>query len=259
MPESGALKGLSVLVTRPAQQAEPFCELLASHQANIYRFPVMQVVPAPDQQAIVARMRSVLPVSKIIFISANAVMHGIPLLEVADKGFATDAQLVAIGSATTKSLEQMGYVPRITPREPFNSEALLSLPQMEHVAGESILLVKGQGGRGMLNNKLRERGAIVHEVELYSREKANPDPAVFNDFMTAANPVVAITSVTGLEYLFDLLDEEQAHWARNEARFLVPGDRVADELHTFRVHTKPLIALNATDEVMLQTLIGDQA
>jgi uroporphyrinogen-III synthase len=60
------------------------------------------------------------------------------------------------------------------PADGANSEALLAMPQLAHMSGQRVLIVRGAGGRDLLGDTLISRGAQVQYAEVYTREPARP-------------------------------------------------------------------------------------
>ncbi|WP_296815495.1 uroporphyrinogen-III synthase [Thiobacillus sp.] len=58
-----------------------------------------------------------------------------------------------------------------------DSEAVLALPQLQAVAGRQVVIVRGVGGRALMADTLRARGADVHFMECYRRTCPHADPA----------------------------------------------------------------------------------
>ena len=104
---------------------------------------------------------------KIIFVSKNSVRHGIPLL---NSGLLKDSHhkvWLAIGSGTATELKKHG----ISAKFPIKSdtESLLELEEMKNPRLNRILIIRGEGGRDLLEKTLTQRGAKVSFCEVYRR------------------------------------------------------------------------------------------
>ena len=73
MARDPPLRGLRVLVTRPAHQADDFCAGLEREGARAIRFPAIAIGPPPDAAAVAAIAASLARFHLAIFISVNAV------------------------------------------------------------------------------------------------------------------------------------------------------------------------------------------
>src|SRR5437868_1633318 len=74
----GPLRGLGILVTRPARQAGAFAEKIAVLGGRPVIFPAIVILP-PTDAAPVARAHAALAgYDYAIFVSANAVEYGVP-------------------------------------------------------------------------------------------------------------------------------------------------------------------------------------
>lgn len=160
------LGGLSVLVTRPAHQAEGLCELIAAAHGRPIRFPALEIRGPADKQAARAQLEAAGRADMLIFVSANAVQYAFPLLP--DR-LPMDIAIAAVGRATARALDEVGLDPTLVP-EQMDSEGLLALPALQDASGQSIMILRGNGGRELLAEALRERGAEVTQVEVYRRE-----------------------------------------------------------------------------------------
>lgn len=248
-----ALQGVAVLVTRPAQQAAPLCDLLTAAGAAVIRLPALRI------DAVAAGLRRQAAAGPgarfdlIIFASANAVHFGAHLA-----GGQTIAALAAIGPATARALRRHGLTATVTPTGGFDSESLLIHPLLLHPVGQRVLIVKGRQGRELLRERLIERGAVVEVAEVYERTRADYTgdelAAVRASLPAGGIDVITATSVDVATALLDiagrmLRDEfARAHW-------LVPGARVGEALRAHGI-TAPLIhADSAEDHDLLAAIV----
>ena len=156
MSSTPSLHGLGILVTRPEQQAAVLCRLLEAQGAIAHRFPGVTIVPHATGRAQLTRLASQPDFNFVIFISANAVRFGAAFLSQR-----RDLAIAAVGPATARALNQAGYRVSVVSQGGFDSEHLLANAQFSALQGKRILLVKGSGGRELLEQQLAQRGAQV--------------------------------------------------------------------------------------------------
>ena len=94
----------------------------------------------------------------------NAVAHGVHLIE---KSATT--RVAAIGKATAAALAADSLPADIVPEAGFNSEALLAHPDLTLASGARVLIVRGAGGRELLQETFAARGLVVETREVYQR------------------------------------------------------------------------------------------
>jgi uroporphyrinogen-III synthase len=123
-------------------------------------FPALEI--RPRDAALVRRELGSLPPADItIFISRNAVRHGLAY---------ASGRLAAIGPTTAEEIRRLGRAVDIVPASGFDSESLLAEPAFADLAGRCVRIVRGNPGRALLATELERRGARVDAVEAYSRE-----------------------------------------------------------------------------------------
>ena len=146
----------------------------------------------------------------------------------------------------------------LQPAASFDTEGLLAHPRMEHVSGHRILVIKGSGGRPVLQQELERRGASVVNAEVYERTPAAPSAAVLAAVQErfAARDVQVIV-VTSLEVARNLLDIAGAELRREFAHvhWLVPGERIAAGLRELGLAAPLLQAQSAEDHDLVAALI----
>ncbi len=156
------LKGCGVLVTRPEHQADELAAAIEEAGGEAIRFPVIDI--DPQDSADVNRCLEALPAADItIFISTNAVIYGLPYVD------GNETTIAAIGPSTKTAIESAGRQVDIFPAQGFDSEQLLTEAGLQDVAGKNIRIIRGDGGRELLAETLRERGATVDYLPVYRR------------------------------------------------------------------------------------------
>ncbi len=156
MSAPGDLAGRGVLVTRPAAQAEPLCRLIEAAGGRAIRFPTIAIEPAADAGT---RARLAEPWDLLYFVSPNAVEQALAL--VPDGRWPRVSWVAAVGRGTAKALEAAGRAPDLVPSERYESEALLAMPELADMRGRRVLIVRGEGGRGLFAEAMTARGAEV--------------------------------------------------------------------------------------------------
>ncbi len=237
------LAGARVVVTRPAGRGESLCERIKAAGGEALSFPVIDIhaldnVQPPDGRA-----------DCIVFTSVAAVEHGARL--VSSAGMET----AAIGRATANALRDAGIAPAHVP-EREESEGLLALPAFGNVAGKTIWIVKGRGGRDLLADTLRERGARVFPVEVYERGRpmTGVEP-LLERWRAQAIDAVVVSSRAGLENLHAMLDAEGRQYLR-KTQLVMPTPRMLKLALEFDVQPAPVIAAGASDDALLAALEG---
>lgn len=224
---ASVLSGRGVLVTRPARQAESLSRLIVARGARVLRFPTIEIV-ALEEPALLPGMNETLAVADLlIFISANAVQYGWPLV-MRSGGLRSGVQCAAIGNATARALRERGVTHVIHPTTVADSEALLQLEPMQSVSGKRIVIVSGVGGRGLLRDVLARRGAIVDVVECYRRQRPQADASqVERAIRERRIDAIAVSSAEGLANLYAMLSAECGAAAKQVPHF-VPHARIAE-------------------------------
>lgn len=218
----GPLTGYRVLVTRPAHQSGELVAAIEGAGGEAVRFPVIQIIGRnPD---VVAQEFASLPRPDIaIFVSRNAVDHGLAAVR------ASEATIAAVGPTTRAALEAAGVDVTIKSDEGFDSERLLAHPALENVRDRTVVIVRGESGRELLADTLRNRGAEVNYLSAYRREirRAPQDELDSLDERWCHDGIdcVTIMSVETLENLLHQLPSTSLEQLR-QTPLVAPGARV---------------------------------
>jgi uroporphyrinogen-III synthase len=246
------LNGVRVLVTRPAHQAENLSRLIEKSGGVAVRLPTIAIVECDDLFVIQKKLTRLDSFQWLIFISANAVNFALK----ANDGKIPQCkmrQIAAIGKATANALEIAGVSVDLSTGQPYTSEALLAMPDMQHMQGQGILIVRGEGGREELANTLRRRGADVHYLNVYKRIIPSTD----NTHVIALleqHKLDVITATSG-EVLQNLLIMLGA--AHHRQLFSLPLVVVSDRiklLATDMGFKRIAVASSPSDEAILETI-----
>lgn len=255
MSAGGPLAGRTIVVTRPQAQAAPLAEAIVAAGGKPLIFPLLEISPASDPQALVEVATRLAEYSLAVFISPNAADHAMP--EILAHG-AWPATLIpaAVGQGTVKVLAALGIHGCIAPSERFDSEALLELSELaaERVKGKRVAIFRGDGGRELLADTLRERGAMVDCITCYRRSGPSAGVAPLMAAWRAGSlDALTVSSSEGLRYLVDLLDAEGRAFLQNTPLF-VPHARIAENARALGLSN--ILLTEAADAGILAGLVA---
>ncbi|WP_341675832.1 uroporphyrinogen-III synthase [Niveibacterium sp. SC-1] len=173
------LAGRRIVVTRPAEQAESLCQAIVARGGEALRAPLIAIEAADDaatRHELAALALDLRSFDLVFFVSANAVQHGLSALRLASE-WPSHLGVATVGPGSAAALHAAGFERVIAPTAQFDSEAVLALPEFapDRVRGRSILVLRGDGGRELLADALRERGARVRLQTCYRRRMLAPD------------------------------------------------------------------------------------
>jgi uroporphyrinogen-III synthase len=247
------LKGIGVLVTRPEHQAHHLCQLIEAEGGAAVRYPALVIKPRTDRAAVRAAIGPLDRFDLVVYVSANAVRFGADIL--ADR---QEVPLAAIGQATAAALNAAGRRVSLMPEEGADSESLLAMPQLQDMRGRRVLIVRGSGGRELLQEAMTARGAQVHYAEVYTREAAYPSmerkAEVEALWRQGGIAVYSATSVELLEALVGIVTPRCRELMHSTA--LVTGSqRVAEAAGRLGLGSPLILADSPEDAALVGALI----
>ncbi|MFZ2300455.1 MAG: uroporphyrinogen-III synthase [Gallionella sp.] len=285
MVEQPPLAGLKIVITRPRDQAAPLARRIEQAGGIPLLFPLLDIAPAQDQQALREQISRLAEFDLAIFISPNAVQYGMAAIRASNAtltcsarsgwqaGTARRAQsmlcespasppnpspasgrgelkIATVGQGSAKALRELGLANIIAPTERFDSEGLLALPELQDVAGWRVLIFRGDGGRELLGDTLKARGATVEYATCYRRSKPQQDIAALLD---AKPDALTVTSSEALDHLWQMLGDMQRDSICDIPLF-VPHQRIADLAE--RQGWKQIRLTEAGDDGLLSALMA---
>jgi len=243
------LAGLNIVVTRPREQAAQMVQRIEQAGGKAILFPLLEISPAADPQPLRALVSRLHEFNLAIFISPNAVRYGMEAIRAAGS-LPAKLKIATVGQGSAKALRDLGVQEIIAPQDRFDSEALLALPELQQVAGWRVAIFRGDGGRELLGDTLKARGATVEYVACYRRARPQQDAGA----LLAAEPhAITVTSSEALGYLWEMLDES------SRARFaavplFVPHARIAEAAQ--RLGWREVVRTAGGDDGLLSSLIA---
>ena len=201
-----ALANIGVAITRPINQAKKLTQLIQNAGGNVIAFPLIEITALDDYSAFEQVIADINSYDWILFISSNAVENSLPRL--IKQGIPKQLKFAAIGPTTAKSLQAFGIDEVLIPQDRFDSESLLSLPAMQNMQGEKVMIVRGIGGRDVLANTLSERGAQITFAECYQRVNPQTNCQVLEQaYNNGKLHAIVVTSSEAMRYLLAMAGE----------------------------------------------------
>lgn len=248
----------TVVVTRPAGQSRQLTEALHAAGLDVLGFPLLAIGPAADDTQLRAALARLSDYALVVFVSPNAVSFALDTLAqvqntAGQAQWPADVPVAVVGPSSVTALAERGIAPpthRViapagaqgegdgagdSPR--FDSEALWS--ELDTTpgafAGRGVLIIRGNGGRDWLGDRLREAGAAVGAVEAYSRTLPEPTTmqwqAVRDSLKPGAPPyawlLTSSEAVRNLDALARLHLSPQEHERLKQMQCIAPHARIA--------------------------------
>lgn len=262
----------TVVITRPAGQSNELIERLAAAGAVTLDFPLIDIAPVDDDAPLRAALGSLERYALVVFVSPNAIDHAF-----ARSGAIWPHALPVgvVGPGSVRALARHGVnAPAhqvISPASDadedngrFDSEGLFAAIDAAlgeaNLEGKRVLIVRGDGGREWLADRLREAGAEVETVAAYRRLVPEPSIAAWARVhrLLAGEPHAwLLTSSEGVRNLHELAQE---HLTADEiaqlkrAPIVAPHPRIAQTARALGFDR--ITVSGAGDERIAQALLA---
>lgn len=245
---SKPLNGIGIAITRPVDQAKKLSALIEQAGGAPIIFPLIEITALQDYSQFDAVISDIQTYDWAIFISSNAVQNGMP--RIAKNGIPPNLKFAAIGPVTAAELQSFGVANVTIPQGRFDSESLLALPEMQAMQGKKVMIVRGIGGREVLADTLKTRGAEITFAECYQRinPQTNCDllAQLWRDKKLHG---IVVTSSEAMRHLLDLAGD--ADWLRKVTLFINHA-RIAELPQQMSLKVK--VADAPGDEAMMQNI-----
>lgn len=222
---NAVLKGLKILVTRPRDQAIQLAQAIAQAGGIPLLYPLLEIAPVEDTALLQEQISRLQEADLAIFISPNAVQYG--MAAIGAGGLPANLKIATVGPGSAQALRELGVKQVIVPVGRFDSEGLLLMPQLQQLAGWRVMIFRGDGGRELLGDVLKDRGAVVEYLNCYRRSKPQGDIGVLLNA-----DAITVTSSEALGYLQQMLSEYEkngcALTGMHAIPLFVPHARIAE-------------------------------
>ena len=237
------LAGRGIVVTRPSELAGALAAAIEAAGGTPILFPTIAIedVPPPDA------LRRLDSYDLAVFVSPTAVqkvMAHVPQWPVG-------VRAAAIGAGSRRELERHGVRGVLAPEEGADSEALLRLPELQHMQDKRVAIFRGGAGRPLLGEALASRGATVQYAECYRRALSSADPAPMLELWSRGGVhAVTVSSSEGLDNFVTLVSEKYVA----AIPLFVPHERVAARA---KAHgASEIIIAGASDAAVMERLVA---
>ncbi len=210
-----------VMVLRPQPGADETVAALVAAGFAAQALPVLERRALAETAAMRARIQALAEYRIVVFVSPAAAEIGMAWIDRYWPQYPVDVVWVAVGEGTRRVLDRMG-VRAVAPVTDERSEGLLALPELADVRHAKVLIMRGRGGRELLAESLRARGAQVDLLELYERRTVTVE-------LPAAETVTAAV-VSSVAVLDAFAANGGMSWSRRP--LIVPSPRVAAAART---------------------------
>ncbi len=246
------LKDKWIVITRPSHQTEKIQSRLEEVGAHSLLFPLLEIVEPKKLSTIKKQLENLPTYDLIIFVSANAVEQSFKWVS---PSILDNVKIATTGKKTAEALEQHKLKIDFSPKEVFNSEALLREPNFKNFcANKKIAIIRGEGGRDYLRNQLQLSGAVVDYINAYQRTCPQKDLTVLEQFANEGKlDAILLTSGTSVENFFNLFAAVKPHCWINNLTLVLGSPRMEKKIPEY-FQGKLVIAEDPSDETLFKKL-----
>jgi len=239
--EPAPLAGVRILITRPQRQAEPLASAIRQQGGQAMLLPLIDIRPPRHPERIDEFLGHLDRFDLAIFISPNAVEQALSRLPNPRHAWPAKLAIAATGAGTAQALARHGLEAAVVPRDRFDSEGLLAEPSLHSVRGQNVLILRGEGGRELLAETLRARGATVEYAECYRRAAPAYDPRAIALLQPGAINIAVYTSGEAIDNLLALYGENARRFLQ-QVPALVVSERLIERLRSFQPESAPRVS-----------------
>jgi uroporphyrinogen-III synthase len=224
-----------VVITRPRAQCQALADSVAALGREAVVLPLLEIHPLADPSALQGVLADLSGYALVAFVSPNAIDAAFAHIQDWPAGVA----LAVLGETSRACLAGYGIhdgnATIFSPLDPTrsDSEHLLAALAPARLAGQRVLIVRGESGRELMADGLRAAGAIVTTVAAYRRQVPALTPqlgSALHALLEQQNDWIVTSSeaLRGLLGLVAQLDGEAGVAKMQQQHLIVPHARIAE-------------------------------
>ncbi len=208
------LKGRTIAITRPRDQAEEACKMIEEKGGKPYLIPTIEIKRISDLSPIKNFINDLMEgkVEYVIFMSANGTRYLINATEslgLRDQliEYLAKTVIIAVGPRTAQELKAHQIHVDFVPAK-YSSEGIIQSLQKLDISGKSIYIPRTKAATPALKEGLRKMGAKVQEIYVYeSLPPTDPDikKSFLQDLIYGEIHAIIFSSSLCVENLFQML------------------------------------------------------
>lgn len=229
----------AVVITRPRAQAAGLAAAVAALGRTPVLLPLLEIAPLPDQTNLKTVLASLADYALVAFVSPNAIDAAFAHIAAWPDGVA----LAVLGEGSRAALADHGVTdanariasPGLDAGS--DSESLLRALDLSALAGQRVLIVRGESGRELMADGFTAAGAIVTTVAAYRRSVPSLDDALAATLHRLLDTpsdwiVTSSEALRGLIALVEQLEPADTVSKLQHQHWIVPHARIAETART---------------------------
>jgi len=211
------LKGRTIAITRPLDQAEEACKMIEERGGKPYPIPTIEIKGPSDLSLTKNFIDDLMKgdINYVIFMSVNGVRYLFSAAEslgLRDKlvDYLAKTVIIAVGPRTAQELKNhqihVDFIP-----EKYSSEGIIQSLKRLDISGKSVCIPRTKEATPTLKESLRKMGAKVREVYVYESllpTDSNIKERFFQDLICGKIHAIIFSSSLSVKNLFQMLMEK---------------------------------------------------
>ncbi|MFC0179108.1 uroporphyrinogen-III synthase [Thorsellia kenyensis] len=263
------LDSWQVIVCRPIDKATELLELLQFNSVQGIAAPLISIEPGRDLNVMPSMLASLSRGSLVFLLSPNVFLFERHLSDAQiakiKSSFSPNLQYYAIGQSTAAKFFDCIGLEAEYPEGKEISEELIKLPSLieyiqnkhdNHTTREA-LIIRGNGGRDIVANVLKENHFYTREIEAYHRIENPSSLLQFKKSITQSiKNIIVITSGEMLENLIRYLKNEDVMIRQKtlSSYLIVVSERIAKIANT-QGFSNIVIAKKANNQALMKSIL----